>query len=167
MLREVVLGPERFDPAFREYIRRWAFKHPTPQDFYRTIENIAGEDLGWFWKGWFEENWLLDQAVETVSYVNQNPAQGSLITLRNLDRLAMPVPLAVTEENGTTTRIQLPVEIWQRGDAWTTRLPTTPPLTQVIVDPDKMLPDANPANNQWQPLTLDSDTEESNQRTAN
>ena len=49
-LRDVILGPERFDAAFREYISRWAFKHPTPWDFFHTIENVAGEDLGWFWR---------------------------------------------------------------------------------------------------------------------
>ena len=47
------LGPERFDPAFREYIRRWAYKHPTPADFFRTIEDGLGEDLSWFWRSWF------------------------------------------------------------------------------------------------------------------
>jgi aminopeptidase N len=48
LLREQVLGPERFDLAFRTYVERWAFKHPTPDDFFRTMENVAGEDLSWF-----------------------------------------------------------------------------------------------------------------------
>ena len=52
-LRENVLGHERFDRAFREYIDRWAFKHPQPSDFFRTIEDVAGMDLAWFWRGWF------------------------------------------------------------------------------------------------------------------
>ena len=156
MLREVVLGPDRFDPAFREYIQRWAFKHPTPKDFYRTIENIAGEDLSWFWKEWFVEDWLLDQSVDAVSYVNQDPTQGSLIVLSNHDQMAMPVTLAVTEENGTTTRHTLPVEVWQRGGKWTTRLNTTGKITKVTLDPDHMLPDYDPQNNVWQPLQLDT-----------
>ena len=57
-LRDVVLGPDRFDAAFREYIRRWAFKHPTPWDFFHTIENVGGEDLGWFWRGWVACCWV-------------------------------------------------------------------------------------------------------------
>ena len=61
-LRDVVLGKERFDAAFREYIERWAFKHPTPWDFFRTIENVSGEDLSWFWRAWVFNNWKLDQA---------------------------------------------------------------------------------------------------------
>lgn len=50
MLREQILGKERFDKAFRTYVARWAFKHPTPDDFFRTIENVSGEDLNWFWR---------------------------------------------------------------------------------------------------------------------
>jgi len=57
MLRNNVLGKERFDKAFRAYTERWAFKHPMPDDFFRTIENVAGEDLGWFWRSWFMNNW--------------------------------------------------------------------------------------------------------------
>ena len=155
MLREVVLGPERFDPAFQEYIQRWAFKHPMPDDFYRTMENISGEDLTWFWKGWFVENWKLDQAVTSVSYVNQDPSQGSLITISNNDQMAMPVIMEVTQADGTTTRVDLPVEVWQRGSEWTARVNTTSKITNVTLDPNKMLPDYDPSNNVWQPMALE------------
>ncbi len=53
ILRETVMGPELFDRAFKEYARRWAFKHPTPSDFFRTMEDASAVDLDWFWKGWF------------------------------------------------------------------------------------------------------------------
>ncbi|MDW7692356.1 M1 family metallopeptidase [Flammeovirgaceae bacterium SG7u.111] len=53
ILRETVMGRELFDKAFKEYSRRWAFKHPTPDDFFRTMEDASGVDLDWFWKGWF------------------------------------------------------------------------------------------------------------------
>jgi aminopeptidase N len=49
--------------AFRTYVERWAFKHPTPDDFFRTMENVAGEDLSWFWRGWFQYNWRFDQGL--------------------------------------------------------------------------------------------------------
>jgi aminopeptidase N len=62
-LREQILGPERFDFAFKTYVARWAFKHPTPDDFFRTMENASGESLQWFWRGWFVNNWRLDVAV--------------------------------------------------------------------------------------------------------
>ncbi len=154
MLREVVLGPEIFDPAFKEYIRRWAFKHPMPQDFFRTMNNLSGEDLGWFWKEWFVENWLLDQAVTTVAYVNQDPTQGGLVTITNNDKMAMPVEVEIREDNGNTSRMKLPVEIWQRGDTWTFRTDTKSKIAKVTLDPDKMLPDYDPDNNVWQPVSF-------------
>ncbi|HEY5327888.1 MAG TPA: M1 family metallopeptidase, partial [Mucilaginibacter sp.] len=90
MLREQVLGAERFDFAFRTYIEKWAYKHPTPDDFFRTIENAAGENLQWFWRGWFQNNWRLDVAVSAVKYVNDDPSKGALITIDNLEKMAMP-----------------------------------------------------------------------------
>jgi aminopeptidase N len=53
ILRETVMGRELFDYAFKEYSRRWAFKHPSPADFFRTMEDASGVDLDWFWRGWF------------------------------------------------------------------------------------------------------------------
>ena len=91
VLRVVVLGAQRFDVAFREYVSRWAFKHPTPWDFFRTIENVSGENLGWFWKGWFLENFKLDQAIVSVNYENNEPTLGALVAIANLDQMAMPV----------------------------------------------------------------------------
>ncbi len=76
MLRQVILGPDRFDYAFREYTRRWAFRHPQPLDFFRSMNNAAGEDLGWFWKEWFANNWSYDLAVTGVQSVGDDPAQG-------------------------------------------------------------------------------------------
>ena len=149
LLRESILGPERFDYAFRKYVDQWAFKHPTPQDFFRSIENAAGEDLGWFWKGWFYETWKLDQSIKDVRYVDGSASKGSLISIENLDRLAMPVTLEVTEENGKKGRVNLPVEIWQRGATWTFRYNSTSPVKSVVLDPDEKLPDVNEKNNTW------------------
>ena len=67
LLREVVLGEERFDAAFKEYIRRWANKHPQPADFFRTMEDVSGRDLAWFWRGFFYTTAALDQSVESVT----------------------------------------------------------------------------------------------------
>ncbi|HEX2532181.1 MAG TPA: M1 family metallopeptidase, partial [Chitinophagaceae bacterium] len=117
-LRDVVLGPERFDNAFREYIRRWAYKHPTPWDFFHTMENVAGEDLSWFWRAWVLNNWKLDLALRGVRYP-VNPENGAAITIENLEQMAMPVPVLIRETNGKEHRFTLPVEIWQRGSEWT------------------------------------------------
>ncbi len=149
LLREVILGHDRFDYAFRRYIADWAFKHPTPWDFFRAMDNGAGEDLSWFWRGWFEHNWQLDQAVESVKYAKGNPADGAEITIANLRRLPMPVLAEITEANGATQRIRLPVETWEHGGTHTFRVNTTHKLKSVILDPDHVLPDVNRANNVW------------------
>jgi hypothetical protein len=146
-LREVVLGPERFDLAFREYIRRWAFKHPTPWDFFHTIENVAGEDLSWFWRGWVLNNWQLDQSVKGVAYIDNDAKKGAEITIENLGQMVMPVPVFIKESNGKVHRLTLPVEIWQRGSEWTFAVPTTSKITDVVLDPEKKLPDVHRNNN--------------------
>jgi hypothetical protein len=149
MLRNEVLGAERFDMAFKEYIRRWAFKHPSPWDFFHTIENVSGEELGWFWRGWVLNNWKLDVAVRDVRYKKGDIANGIEVTIENLEKMVMPVNVKVIETNGTEHILSLPVEIWQRGAKWTFDVPTTSEIKQVSVDPEKKLPDFDRANNTW------------------
>ena len=149
LLREQILGPERFDFAFKTYIEKWAYKHPTPDDFFRTIENAAGENLQWFWRGWFENNWRLDVAVRDVKYVDSDPTKGALITIDNLEKMAMPVILEIKTVSGKTDRVKLPVEIWERNSTWTFKYPSTEEIESVTYDPDKVLPDFNPDNNVW------------------
>ncbi len=149
MLREQILGPERFDLAFKTYIGRWAYKHPEPDDFFRTIENVSGEDLGWFWRSWFLNNWRLDQAVRDVKYVKNDPKQGALITIDNLDKMAMPVILDIKTKSGKTERLKLPVEIWMRNSSWTFSYPSTEEIESVTSDPDHVYPDFNTANDTW------------------
>src|SRR5436190_4003699 len=146
-LRDVVLGKERFDAAFREYVNRWAFKHPTPWDFFHSMENVSGEDLGWFWRAWVLNTWKLDQAVKDVKYIRNDPANGVNITVDNLEKMAMPVLIQIKEENGKVHDLKLPVEIWQRGSSWTFHVATTSNVTDVVLDPDKKLPDINRSNN--------------------
>ncbi|HJW16389.1 MAG TPA: M1 family metallopeptidase [Flavisolibacter sp.] len=146
-LRDVVLGPDRFDKAFRTYISRWAFKHPTPYDFFRTMENVGGEDLAWFWREWVFNNYKLDQSVSGVKYNDNVPEKGASITVENLQEMAMPVTVLVKEANGKQQRINLPVEVWQRGSEWTFNVNTTSRITDVVLDPDKNLPDINRKNN--------------------
>lgn len=149
LLREQVLGKERFDYAFQTYIKRWAFKHPTPDDFFRTIENVAGESLQWFWRGWFANNWRLDVAVRNVSQDSTDYSKGAIITLDNLEKMAMPVILEIKTVSGKTSRINLPVEVWERNVSWKFKVPTTEQIESVTYDPDKVLPDYNSANNVW------------------
>ena len=149
LLREQILGPERFDEAFTAYIDRWAYKHPTPDDFFRTMENVAGEDLRWFWRSWFINSWKLDQAVTGVKYVKNDPAQGAIITIENLEQMPMPVVIELKTKSGNVTRKTLPVEIWKRNVSWEFKVDTTEELTKVVIDPDYVLPDVNSLNNKW------------------
>ena len=148
-LRDIVVGPERFDAAFREYIQRWAFKHPTPWDFFHTMENVTGEDLSWFWRGWVLNSWKLDQAVKSVTYIKSVPANGASITIVNNEKMVMPVVVLIKEENGNEQRINLPVEVWQRGSEWKFNVPTTSIIKEVILDPENKLPDVDRKNNVW------------------
>ena len=145
LLRNEVLGPDRFDYAFREYIKRWAFKHPTPWDFFRSMENAAGEDLGWFWKAWFLENYKLDQAITKV----ENPDKTSTVIIANLDQMAMPAYISYETVSGNKGVIKLPVEVWNNTYIWKVKLPNKDALKKVVLDADKIFPDMNRDNNEW------------------
>ena len=119
-LRNKVLGPEVFDTAFREYTRRWAFKHPQPADFFRTIEEVSGRDLAWFWRGFFYTTAALDQSVESVK---QAPDGTALVTIRSLGAAVMPVELELGFADGSTQTVKLPVEIWYGGNRYVYRVP--------------------------------------------
>lgn len=149
MLREQVLGKERFDRAFRTYTERWAFKHPQPDDFFRTMENVGGESLNWFWRAWFVNNWKLDQAISKIKYIKNDPKLGTIISIENLEKMAMPVTLEVKTKSGKSSRIQLPVEIWQRNNDWSFKNSSTEEIESIIIDPDHVLPDMNEENNVW------------------
>ena len=68
ILRETIMGRELFDYAFKEYARRWAFKHPTPADFFRTMEDASAENLDWYWRGWFYGIEPCDISLDTVKW---------------------------------------------------------------------------------------------------
>ena len=149
LLRKEILGADRFDYAFREYIRRWAFKHPTPWDFFRSMDNAAGEDLSWFWKGWFLENYKLDQSIVSVKYEKDAAANGAIVTIANLEQMAMPVNISYETKSGTKGTMKLPVEVWNNTNTWKVKLPTTEELKRVDIDAEKVFPDINFTNNAW------------------
>jgi hypothetical protein len=149
LLREQILGPERFDFAFKTYVHRWAFKHPTPDDFFRTMENAAGESLQWFWRGWFENTYRLDVAVRPVKYIGDDPTKGAIITLDNLEKMAMPVVVEIKTVSGKTERVNYTAEVWERNVSWSFRYPSTEEIESVTFNPDATLPDYNTANNVW------------------
>lgn len=149
MLREQILGKEKFDRAFKIYTERWAFKHPTPDDFFRTMENVSGEDLNWFWRAWFVNNWKLDQGITKIKYLKNEPKNGALISIENLEKMAMPVVLEIKTKTGNVSRMNLPVEIWQRNTSWVFKTNSTEEIATITLDPDHKMPDINPSNNVW------------------
>jgi aminopeptidase N len=148
LLRDHITSPERFDPVFREYIRRWAFKHPTPADFFRTMEDGLGEDLSWFWHSWFDTTDRLDQAVDSVT-LSDSAGVVSRVFLRNAGRMPMPVELALFMDDGSTQRLRLPVEIWGLRDHYTALVPGPRKVNSVTIDPDGWYPDVDRSNNRW------------------
>ena len=149
LLREQILGTARFDLAFKTYIARWAFKHPQPDDFFRTMENASGENLNWLWRGLFTNNWRLDQGIRSIMYPKNDPSQGAIITIDNLDKMAMPVVIEIKTKSGIVTRTQLPVEVWMRNKSWKFKSDTNEEIDSVTLDPDHAFPDYNSDNNTW------------------
>lgn len=149
MLREYVLGPDTFDRAFRSYIKTWAYKHPQPTDFFNHMENVSGENLDWFWKGWFYSNANIDLAIDGVFPYGAN----YVVNLSNRGEMPMPVLLEITYEDGEKERRMLPVEIWFKGNQWSHLLRVDKKVVGVEIDPDKVITDINSGNDKW-PSTL-------------
>ena len=147
LLRETILGPERFDFAFRKYIEQWAFKSPRPTDFFRCMEDAAGADLAWFWRGWFLETGHLDQGIESFTQANgRKPAR---LSIRNHGKLVMPVMIRVEYEDDTVENIQLPVEVWFHSRLIEERLHSRKVVRKITLDANRQLPDGNRTNNVW------------------
>ncbi len=110
------------------------------------MENAAGEDLTWFWKGWFLENYSLDQAIQSV---NNDAVKGPLVTLVNLEQMAMPVTLNYETKSGMKGEIKLPVEIWNNTAEFKVRLPIKEEVKYVVINEAETYPDIDFKNNSW------------------
>ncbi len=152
LLRQhIVADTARFDAAFREYIRRWAFKHPTPADFFRSMEDGLGEDLSWFWRGWFYTTAVVDQAVDSVTTLRDSSgAPYAAIFLSSPGGLPMPVDLRLTFADRSTEAVRLPVEVWLLRNRYVYLRPARAELVKVEIDPDSQFPDVRRENNGWQ-----------------
>ena len=144
VLREYVLGEERFDDAFREYTRRWAYKHPQPADFFRTMEDVSGDDLDWFWRGWLYSTELIDQSIASVE-----PSDSTTrVTIVQESGLMMPVDLQITYSDGREETRRIPVEAFTLGNSFT-EVVESDAVARIELDPSKILPDADPRDNVW------------------
>ena len=141
-----VLGREVFDKAFKEYGRRWRFRHPSPYDFFATFEDVSGRDLSWFWRTWFFETWRLDQAIDTVATVGDSLEVG----IENRGKAPMPVHLVVTRADGRADSVNVPVDVWLGGAKRTTvRVARQPTVKSIEIDPAREFPDVDRDNQRW------------------
>jgi hypothetical protein len=148
LLRDEILGPATFDEAFREYARRWAFKHPTPQDFYRTMEDVSGRRLDYFWREWFIENPHFDQAVDTVLTRPAAAGDSAIVLFTNRARGVLPIRARFTFEDGTSQDFDYPAEVWSTNTGfYLRRYGFAKKLAKVEIDPDHRLVDQDRANN--------------------
>jgi len=149
LLREHILGSERFDAAFRAYVAAWAFKSPQPADFFRCMNTVSGEDLSWFWREWFYESEGLDLAVDRV--VNTQNRSKVYVSFSCRDNMVMPVVFRVTYDDGSTEMRSLPVAIWHGAKRWTTSWdPGKRWVTRVELDPEFLYPDHDRDNNAYE-----------------
>jgi len=140
-----VLGEETFMRAYREYGRRWQWKHPTPFDLFNTFSDVAGRDLSWFWRSWAYETWPLDQAVAGVT----PGAGGTDIVIEDKGLVPMPAMVTVTYEGGRTEVLTVPVERWLAGARSATLRATGGPVTRVQLDAAGIYPDTDRSNDLW------------------
>ncbi|MEO0511277.1 MAG: M1 family metallopeptidase [Planctomycetota bacterium] len=154
LLRDYILGETveesraRFDVAMRAYVRRWSFQHPMPWDFFRTVEDVTGEDLSWFWRGWFYQTAVLDQAVEGVVFENDDSV--AEVTIAHREGLVMPATWEASFDDGSTQRGRVPAEAWATGDDALVLLDVEGRgLVSFELDPDGVLPDVDRSNDRW------------------
>ncbi len=199
ILRNVVLGEKLFDQAFKTYAERWAFKHPKPADFFRTMEDASGIDLDWFWRGWFYSVDYVDISIDTVIHydilpkgmvadhyvsvtdtsldiqthkvkliespefyygefrnrIDYDEVYGKMekrhyyqMNFSNLGGLVMPIVLEFTFEDGTTSSLQIPAEVWRYNEEKAYKvLSFEKPLAAVAIDPHLLTADCDLENN--------------------
>ena len=151
LLRQEILGAEAFDDAFRTYVKRWAYKHPTPSDFFRTMEEVGGRRLDWFWRGWFLENARYDQSVDSVATRTIGDTTKAVVLFGNRERGVLPMRVRFTFADGSAEDLAYPAEVWStnsrhyvRQYSWAKKA-----LVRVEIDPEHRLADIDRRNNSW------------------
>ena len=141
-----IVGLERFTEAYREYFKRWTFKHPQPYDLFNTFNDVLGEDFDWFWTTMFYNTWTLDQAIGNV----EDGPDGVVIRIDDLGLSPFPVPVRVTYADGTTVEEIVPVDVWLSDKTSTEVKFEAGTVTKVEIDPGEFLPDVDRSNNTWE-----------------
>ncbi|HKK07350.1 MAG TPA: M1 family metallopeptidase [Gemmatimonadota bacterium] len=141
-----ILGEAAFRKAYRAYIHRWSYRHPTPWDFFRTFDDVTGRDLGWFWGPWFFGRGRLDLAVAGVSQ------SGGTVTVdvARVGQLYAPVDVTATLADGSTAHWREPASVWFDGsDSVRTSHAVGGRVTSVQLDAAHDFPDVDRSNDGW------------------
>jgi hypothetical protein len=172
ILRETIMGKELFDHAFRTYSQRWMFKHPTPADFFRTMEDASGIDLDWFWRGWFYTTDFTDIGIKSVKKFYSKEVEDAVeftedtsiglgfsknqdkyhyeITYNKPGGLVMPIIVEFTYKDGTKERKTYPAQIWRYNDAEITKVfSSSKQVESIMIDPDLETADVDTSNNSF------------------
>ena len=177
ILRETIMGKELFDHAFRTYSQRWMFKHPSPADFFRTMEDASGIDLDWFWRGWFYTTDVTDIGIEGVQkfYATENISEETVdfvedkseglnitkptsakskyfyeITFNKPGGLVMPIIVEYTYDDGSKEKKTYPAQIWRYNDKKVTKaVHSDKQITKIVIDPDLETADVDLSNNSF------------------
>jgi hypothetical protein len=176
ILRETIMGQELFDHAFKTYAKRWKFKHPTPADFFRTMEDASGVDLDWFWRGWFYTTDVTDigiknvkkfytkkgeessvkfteDTLEGIAFSSEKPADSKYyyeITYEKPGGLVMPIIAEFTYTDGTKERKVYPAQIWRYNDKEVTKVfSSSKEVAKIVIDPDLETADVDTSNNSF------------------
>ncbi len=173
ILRETIMGKELFDHAFATYSKRWKFKHPTPADFFRSMEDASAMDLDWFWRGWFYSTDVTDIGVKNVKkfYTTTNKdnsvnftedTSNGLgfskkqskyhyeITYNKPGGLVMPIIVEFTYKDGTKEKKTYPAQIWRYNDKEVTKVfSSSKEIQNITIDPDLETADVDTSNNSW------------------
>ncbi|MFN5641767.1 MAG: M1 family metallopeptidase [Sphingobacteriales bacterium] len=156
ILRETVMGKELFDFSFREYARRWAFKHPTPADLFRTMEDASAFDLDWFWRGWFFGTDPVDISLDSVKWaksaeqVNGKDINLYELTFSNKGGMIMPVFIEWTFKDGSKEVEKVPVGVWMSNENQFKKVfKKEKEVESISLDPNKQTADINLSNGLW------------------
>jgi hypothetical protein len=154
MLRETIMGREYFDFAFKQYAQRWKFKHPTPEDLFRTMEDASAMDLDWFWRGWFYTTDRVDIALDTVITLENEGGEGSYYQLdfSNVGGMVMPLVIQFEYADGSQEIKRVPAEIWSSNNLSTSKLfLMDKEVVAITLDPNQETADCDTGNNHWPP----------------
>jgi hypothetical protein len=143
-----LLGPETWEGAYRAFISEWAFKHPTPWDFFATFERFAERDLDWFWTAFYFETWTLDHAVASAT---MRTGRGATIVIEDRGLAPFPARVRIRTASGASLEREVPVEHWLAGNRSfeITLDPSDGAVTRVELDPSGYAPDVDRSNNLW------------------